>query len=169
MLRHGGEPRWDRTSRPPDPRVLKKYPLSSARQRVGHRGVPIVERAGKVLQKKQRIALAFPETAKGITLLGDVEKLRDCCDVARCHTQSPLFVELLQRSDPVLYMIGRCKFSALHRKHIDRHGFKALARRLRSKQLALRRSGRFTPHYDLVTRNQYILDSPFQIRNRCSH
>src|SRR5580658_11035301 len=156
MLRHGGDCRWDRTGRSPDARVFKKDYLSSPRQRVGNGGVPIVERAGKVLQKKKRSARAVAETAKGVALLPDLEKLRGRCDVTRCHRQAPLFVELLQRSDPVLYMIGRCKFSALHCKYIDRHGLKALARRLRAKQLALGRPGRFTPHYDLIARNQYV-------------
>src|ERR1700722_12759954 len=110
MLCHGGDRLWDRACRSPDARVLKKYHLSSPRQRVGHRRIPIVERAGKVLQKKKRIARAVPETAKGVTLLADLEKLSDRCDVARCHTDLRTF---LHRARVAWWQVGQKAATAI--------------------------------------------------------
>src|ERR1700692_2190036 len=87
------------------------------------------------------------------SLENDVVPLGAICSVA----------DLLQRTHPVLNMIGGRQLAILHRKYINRHRVKALAGRLRSEQLTSGCSGRFTTHDDLITERENILYRPAQV------
>jgi hypothetical protein len=54
MFRHSGDGRRDLAGRAPHAGVVEQDDLPSRGERVGHRGIPVVERPGEVLQEEER-------------------------------------------------------------------------------------------------------------------
>ena len=76
MSRHGLDGRRQGTGGPPDARIVKEDDLAFGAERVGHRRIPVIQSAGKVLQTKERPSRAAADTAIRVSLVPDAEKLR---------------------------------------------------------------------------------------------
>jgi hypothetical protein len=75
MSRHSGDRVRDVAGGTPDAGVVEQDDLPSGGERIGHGGIPVVERSGEVLQEQQREPRSFAETPVRVGMAIHLEEL----------------------------------------------------------------------------------------------